>query len=308
MVPASGSPATTSAPARRTYTCSWCGTVSDGTSLSCPACGASIDVQAIVTPSGWVRVPGRRDMSRIQFGKSYCQIEGKYVPAADFDLAAGDSVYFAHHTLLWKDTQINISMMSLKNGFKRMLAGMPVLMTQAQGPGHIAFSRDAPGELLAVPLQPGQGVDVREHFFLVATHPVAYDWFNTNIWFQTKNGDETETHYPMGMYMDRFSASTQPGLLLIHASGNVFTRTLGHGESILIKPTALVFKDMTVSMNLHFEHPKTPWSLFGTSWALRYLWLNLKGPGRVVIQSAYEAVEDNGSNIVNHSPATRQQW
>ena len=54
---------------------------------------------------------------------------------------------------------------------------MPLVMTQAQGPGHIAFSRDAPGEMIALPLQPGQAVDVREHFFLVATANVTYDWF-----------------------------------------------------------------------------------------------------------------------------------
>ena len=116
--------------------------------------------------------------------------------------------------------------MSLKGAWKRMLAGMPLIMTQAVGPGRIAFSRDAPGEMIALPLQPGQAVDVREHLFMVATGAVTYDWFNSNIWFTTKEGDETETHYPLGMLLDRFQAPAAPGLLLLHAAGNVFVRHL----------------------------------------------------------------------------------
>jgi uncharacterized protein (AIM24 family) len=87
-----------------------------------------------------------------------------------------------------------------------MFAGLPLVMTQAQGVGHIAFSRDAPGEIIAVPLQPGQYLDVREHVFLLASANVAYDFFQTGVWFTTRNGDETETHYPVGWLMDRFSA------------------------------------------------------------------------------------------------------
>jgi uncharacterized protein (AIM24 family) len=300
------SPAAPAQPGR-SYTCNWCGAVSDGSSLSCPACGATINVAAIVTPTGWVQAPGRKDMAKIQFGRSSCQIEGLYVPVADFHLAEGDGVYFAHHVLLWQDTQVKVSMMSLKGAWKRALAGMPVFMTQAKGPGRIAFSRDAPGEMLALPIQPGQAVDVREHMFLVATEQIRYDWFNPNIWFTTKDGDETETHYPIGTTMDRFSAGNLPGLLLIHASGNVFVRNLAPGQSILIKPTALIFKDPTVNMQLHFEHPNSPWSLWG-NWNTRYLWLRVHGPGRVAVQSAFEPVEDDGRAITNTSPATRQNW
>ena len=298
------------APAR-SYTCNWCGTVSDGSALTCPACGATINVAAIVTPTGWTEVPGRKDMTHIQLGKSSMQIEGLYVPVADFNLAAEDSVYFTHHVLLWKETAVNISMMSMKGGWKRAFAGMPIFMTQAKGPGHIAFSRDNPGELLAIPIQPGHPLDVREHMFLAATSHVAYDFFNTNIWFSTKNGDDTEYHYPIGNFMDRFSAPQQPGLLLIHASGNVYVRQLAPGQSILIKPTALIFKDPSVSMQLHFEHPASSGGGFFsmlTSFALRYLWLRITGPGRVAIQSAFEPVEDSGASIYGHSPATDQRW
>ena len=48
-------------------------------------------------------------MARLQFGQSHCQIEGKYVPVADMNLAAGDSVYFTHHVLLWKDPAVTVT-------------------------------------------------------------------------------------------------------------------------------------------------------------------------------------------------------
>ncbi len=292
----------------RSYTCPWCNTLSDGTQLTCPGCGISIDVRGIETDSGWTELPGRTDMAKLQFGNSYCQIEGTYVPVADFALAPEDSVYFAHHVLLWMDPQVKVKAMGLKGAWKRMLSGMPLIMTQAQGPGHIAFTRDAPGELIALPLQPGQGVDVREHIFLVATSHVTYDWFQTGIWFTTQNGDETETHYPLGEFMDRFVAPQAPGLLLLHAGGNAFIRHLAPGETILVQPTALLFKDPTVSMQLHIEYPNagswSPWR----AWSHRHLWLRLYGPGRVAVQSSYERMEDTGRGITNHSGASQYQW
>ena len=85
---------------------------------------------------------------------------------------------------------------------------------------------------------------------------VVYDWFQTGIWFTTKSGDDTETHYPVGAFMDRFSGTQPPGLLLLHAGGNVFVRDLAPDETMLVKPTALIFKDPAVQMHLHFEHPR----------------------------------------------------
>jgi len=300
----SAAPPATPPPAAR---CSWCGSPLGAGVLSCPGCGGKVTEMAVSTRSGWLQLPGRKDMAKLQFGQSTCQIEGLYVPVADMRLAAGDSVYFAHHVLLWKDAATTITTMPLKGAWKRVFAGMPLIMTQAQGPGHIAFSRDAPGELIAVPIHPGQSVDVREHLFLTATGNVVYDWFQTNVWFQTKSGDDTETHYPVGAFMDRFSGTAQPGLLLLHASGNVFVRNLGSGESLLVKPTALIFKDPAVQMHLHFEHPHTGFSSWG-SWSNRYLWLRVIGPGRVAVQSAFERLEGEARYMQGASYATETRW
>jgi uncharacterized protein (AIM24 family) len=295
------------APAPVAAKCNWCGAVIDAAQPSCPKCGATLSLKGVVDRSGWGQLPARRDMSKLQFGNSFCQIEGLYVPVADMNLAAGDSVYFTHHVLLWKDTQVNITTMPLKGGWKRLFAGMPLIMTQAQGPGHIAFSKDDPGELIPLPLQPGQSVDVREHLFLAATSSVEYDWFQTNIWFKTQSNNETETHYPAGMFMDRFSSPSTPGLLLLHAGGSIFVRELAPRQTILVKPTALVFKDPTVQMHLHFEQPGLFFSSWGY-WSNRYLWLRLSGPGRVAIQSVFEPVEGEARNISGYSYATERRW
>jgi uncharacterized protein (AIM24 family) len=246
-------------------------------------------------------------MAKLQFGDSICQIEGLYVPVADVNLAPADSIYFTHHVLLWKDPHVNITTMPMSGGWKRMFAGLPLIMTQAQGPGHVAFSRDAPGEMIALPLQPGQTVDVREHLFMLATGNTAYDWFSTNVWYTTKSGNDQETHYPVGAFMDRFSAPQSPGLLLLHASGNVFVRELAEGQSLLVKPTALIFKDPSVEMQLHFEQPRAGFSLWG-SWGNRYVWLRLYGPGRVAVQSSFERLEGENAYLSSCSPATQQQW
>jgi uncharacterized protein (AIM24 family) len=295
-------------PAPGGYTCPWCRAVSDpATHQSCPGCGAPVNVATVVSQSGWYELPAIKDMARIQLGQSSVQVEGKYVPVADFNLSGGESVYFTHHVLLWRDPSVTISTMPMRGGWKRLFAGMPLVMTQAHGPGHVAFSVDKPGETVALPIQPGQAVDVREHIFMVATGNVTYDWFGTNVWFTTRNGDETETHYPVGMFMDRFFAGQTPGLLMVHAAGNAFVRFLNPGETILVKPTALLFKDPTVQMQLHFEHPGGTWRSW-RSWGNRYLWLRLFGPGRICVESAFEHLHDPGYDLSSSSPASRYQW
>ena len=91
-------------------------------------------------------------------------------------------------------------------------------------------------------------------------------------------GDETEWHYPMGQYLDRFTAGDRPGLVMLGAGGNAFIRDLAEGETILVKPPALLFKDPTVAMQLHVEYPHAGMKFWRT-WGNRYLWLRLWGPG-----------------------------
>ena len=297
-----------------TYTCPWCRTDSDGTHTSCPACGAPVDARAVSTKSGWFELPAIKDMARLQFGRSTCQVEGKFVPVADMNLAEGDWVYFTHHLLLWRDPSVVMTTMPLAGGWKRMFAGLPLIMLSAQGPGHIAFSRDEPGEMVAVPLHPGQTLDVREHTFLVATGAVTYNFFPTNIWYTVGSGDDAKQYYPTGMFMDRFATTgDQPGLLLLHAAGNAFVRSPAEGQSMLVRPNALLFKDTTVQMQLHFEKPNGAYRGWGT-WSAKYPWVRVWGPGRVAVESAARPIEDPSAYRTmslfgnTQSQVTEHQW
>ena len=83
--------------------CQWCKSQNEATALTCRACGAPLDVKNLVSDSGWREAPRLRDMTEIQFGASTCQVEGEIVPVAEINLGQGDSVFFEHHVLLWKD-------------------------------------------------------------------------------------------------------------------------------------------------------------------------------------------------------------
>jgi uncharacterized protein (AIM24 family) len=137
----------------------------------------------------------------------------------------------------------------------------------------VAFSRDASGELVVLPLHPGMEIDVREHAFLVASHSISYS-------FQRITG-MTNILHGEGMYMDRFVTSGEPGILLLHGYGNVFERTLAAGEKILVEPGGFLYKDSSVTMNTVQQNVKTGVMRHGMYLA------EMTGPGRVGIQSMY---------------------
>ena len=236
-------------------------------------CGAPLDVRDKVSDSGWRESPRLRDMTEFKFSASTCQVEGELVPVAEIALAPQDGVYFEHHVLLWKDESVPLS--SLKtSGPRRTLGGMPHIVTVANGPGRIAFSRDAPGELVVLPLHPGMELDVREHAFLLASHSISYS-------FVRIKGLANMLHGGNGMFMDRFVTSNQPGLLMLHGNGNVMERTLRQGEKILVEPGGFLYKDSTVTMQAQQMALKTGFMRHGMYLA------EMTGPGRVGIQSMY---------------------
>ena len=254
--------------------CEWCGAHNPPQSVSCQSCGARLDVRNLVSDSGWREAPRLRDMTEFRFSNSTCQVEGELVPVAEMALAEGDAVFFEHHVLLWKEETVPVSALPTGGGMKRMLGGMPFVVTVAQGPGRIAFSRDASGELVVLPLHPSMELDVREHAFLCASHSISYSFVRIKGLANVMHGGE-------GMYMDRFVTNDQPGLLLLHGYGNVFERTLGPGEQILVEPGGFLYKDSSVTMNVKQQNVRTGLLRHGMYLA------EMVGPGRVGIQSMY---------------------
>ncbi len=271
--PPAGTPAA-SEPIERIQ-CQWCQGMNLKTSLTCQFCGAALNLKDLVSESGWREAPRLKDMTEIHFSRSICQVEGEIVPVAEIQLSQGDAVFFEHHVLLWKDSNVPMTVMQMPGGMKRMLAGMPFIVSVAQGPGRVAFSRDATGELVVLPLHPGMEVDVREHAFLLASHNIQYS-------YQRIKGLRNILFGGQGMFMDRFVTTNTSGLLILHGYGNVFERVLHPGETILIEPGAFLYKDSSVQMDVQSQ-PLTTGLFGGTTMNLA----KVTGPGRVGIQSMY---------------------
>ncbi|MGH7707156.1 MAG: AIM24 family protein, partial [Vulcanimicrobiaceae bacterium] len=205
----------------------------------CANCGAPAPQE---TQVGSYQEPvGETDNPKepIVLGDMTIRVEGELVPVADVELGRQQTIYFEHHILLWKQPTVTLGFMGIQNAAKRMFAGLQIFISTAQGPGNIAFSREASGQIVAMRLQPGQSVDVREHQFLLASSNVAYDFY----WQQ---GLANVLLSRTGLFIDRFTAQQGEGILLLHGYGNVFEKTLAAGEMLDVEPGAWLWKDSNV--------------------------------------------------------------
>jgi uncharacterized protein (AIM24 family) len=223
--------------------CRWCRAQSPATSTACERCGAPLDGRDVVTDSGWRAAPRIRDLTEVAFGSSKMQIDGTVVPVADVELGAGDAIFFEHHAMLWKEDATAMSVMDAPGGMRRMLGDLPFVLSVATGPGRVSCSRDAPGELVVLPVEPGHEIDVREHAMLLASSSLTYS-------FEKLPGLKATMAVGSGMYLERFVAATVPGLLLLHGYGNVLDRVLGAGETIEVEPGGFLYKESSVSIEI----------------------------------------------------------
>ena len=194
--------------------------------------GNSVPKAELHNPKGPLRVA---DMT--------ISIDGELVPVVDIMLGNQMPIYFEHHILLWKHPGVKIGFKSLQGLAKRFFAGLQIFMTEAYGPGNLAFSRDSVGQIVALRLQPGQTVEVREHQFLVATSNLDYN-------FTFVQGAANILFSRTGLFVDRFTAMGGEGLLLLHGYGNVFEKMLAPGETLDVEPGAWLWKDPSVQMSV----------------------------------------------------------
>lgn len=211
-------------------------------------------------------------------------IEGELVPVLQVELDAG-GIYFEHHILLWKDSNVEVEIKPLKGLARRMLAGLPLIMIEAKGSGRIAFSRDGAGHVFPLHLQSGEKVEVREHQFLAATNNLAYS-------FSRIKGIANMLLGNSGLFIDTFkNDGSQEAVLWLHGYGNVFELTLQSGESIDIEPGGWIYKEDTVRMDTTFQRLSA--GLFGS--AAQLCWNRFTGPGRIAFQSMSQSWDKGGS-------------
>jgi uncharacterized protein (AIM24 family) len=204
------------------------------------------------------------------------RIDGELVPALHAWLDGSVPIFFEHHVVLWKDPGLDIGIRAMKGAFKRMVAGMPIFLTEARGPGEIAFSRDGVGHVFPLHLSPGTAILVREHQFLAATGNLDYT-------FSRVKGVSNMLFASTGFFVDRFMAGSQEGVLFLHGYGNVFEKTLAPNEQIDVEPGGWIYRDESVLMDVQVFGLKT--GLLGGGGKM--IWNRFTGPGRVGVQTMY---------------------
>ena len=202
-------------------------------------------------------------------------LDGELVPALTVDLLEGQTIYYEHHILLWKNPGIAIKIRPMKGALKRMIAGMQIFVTEASGPGEIAFSRDGAGHVFGVHLKPNEGLHVREHQFLAATGNIEYS-------FERMKGVSNMLFGGTGFFIDKFNSTSGDGILWLHGYGNVFEKVLGPGEQIDIEPGGWLYKDPGVQIETKIQTLST-----GFLAGMNIVMNRFTGPGRIGIQSMY---------------------
>jgi uncharacterized protein (AIM24 family) len=163
----------------------------------------------------------------------------------------------------------------MKGALKRMMAGMQIFVTEATGPGQIAFSRDGAGHIVPIHLKAGEELQVREHQFLAATGQVDYT-------FERVRGVANLLFGGTGFFIDRFHGARGDGILWLHGYGNVFEKVLDAGEAIDVEPGGWLYKDTRIRMETNLTRLSTG-LLAGTNLVLN----RFTGPGRIGLQSMY---------------------
>jgi uncharacterized protein (AIM24 family) len=283
--------------------CTWCGgEAADPAAMSCYRCGAPLGPSRATDGAGWTEVPPIADGTRIQFGNSRIQIDGLYAPMVEAALGEGDGLLFTHNMLLWQDPGTDLHNHPMAGAWKRTRAGLPLVMMEAHGPGRLGLSHDSSGEIVAIPIDAGRPIVVKEHHLVAATLSTTYDAVPSSVCYVVGSGDDAEYEYPIGSYLDTFHAGDEPGLVLLHAMGNAFTRVLAPGERIVLNPAAYVMSDASVELTLAMEIPAGDWGALAL--------LRLFGPGRVLIQSgSHGHVHKPRVNRIRYGSAmVIQQW
>ena len=202
-------------------------------------------------------------------------LDGELVPMLTVEMPPGGAVYFEHHVLLWKHPGVDIGLRPMQGTFKRMMAGMQIFVTEARGPGQIAFSRDGAGHIVPMHLKAGEELHVREHQFLAATANIDYT-------FERVKGVANILFGGTGFFIDKFHGHKGDGILWLHGYGNVFEKVLEPGEQIDVEPGGWLYKDPTVKMETNLQRLAT--GFFGS---MNFITNRFTGPGRLGIQSMY---------------------
>ncbi|NMP21461.1 AIM24 family protein [Sulfobacillus harzensis] len=211
---------------------------------------------------------GLRSLDDIEFS-----VRGSLAPAVEWILDGSYTLFFEHYVLMYRDPNVAISGSIPKGAMKRMIGKMPIILARASGRGRVALGRGAAGEIVGVPIAPGQTLEVREHQFLAATDTLSYG-------FTRVRGLANLLFGGNGFFVDTFHAGREAGVVWVHVHGNAIEVELGPGEHLDVEPSRWCYKDPSVKMTT------VPINVSAGLFASSSFALNrFTGPGRVGLQT-----------------------
>lgn len=205
------------------------------------------------------------------------EIIGKTVPAVEFTLNRGESIYSQRGGMTWQTDGINMKTNARGGVMKslgRMFTGESIFMntyTANVDGAKVAFATTVPGDIVSVNVGENNGFTVQKSSFLCAEPGVDMSIAFTKKFSAGLFGGE-------GFVLQKAKGN---GMLFLEVDGDPVERILAPGEVLKVDTGNVVGFESTVSYEI--ETVKGLGNIFFGGEGL--FLTKLVGPGRVIIQS-----------------------
>lgn len=205
------------------------------------------------------------------------EIIGKIVPAVEFTLNRGESIYSQRGGMTWQTDGINMKTNARGGVMKslgRMFTGESIFMntyTANVDGAKVAFATTVPGDIVSVNVGENNGFTVQKSSFLCAEPGVDMSIAFTKKFSAGLFGGE-------GFVLQKAKGN---GMLFLEVDGDPVERILAPGEVLKVDTGNVVGFESTVSYEI--ETVKGLGNIFLGGEGL--FLTKLVGPGRVIIQS-----------------------
>lgn len=221
------------------------------------------------------------------------QVIGDTLPAVEFQLEPGESIYTQSGGMTWMSDGIRMDS-NMKGGFGksigRMFSGESLFMATytSERPGaSVAFAATVPGNVVPIDLGQTPGLICQKGAFLCAEPTVELSITLTKKFSAGLFGGE-------GFILERLAGS---GMAFLEVDGDQVVKELAPGEVIKIDTGNVVAFESTVSYEI--ETVKNLKNIFFSGEGL--FLTKLVGPGRVILQT--QNLHDFASRIAPFLPA-----
>lgn len=205
------------------------------------------------------------------------EIIGKTVPAVEFTLNRGESIYSQRGGMTWQTDGINMKTNARGGVMKslgRMFTGESIFMntyTANVDGAKVAFATTVPGDIVSINVGENNGFTVQKSSFLCAEPGVDMSIAFTKKFSAGLFGGE-------GFVLQKAKGN---GMLFLEVDGDPVERILAPGEVLKVDTGNIVGFESTVSYEI--ETVKGLGNIFLGGEGL--FLTKLVGPGRVIIQS-----------------------